>query len=94
MSRSFPTVIPRHPLDHENVVKFALGESITAALKNSGTYHLLVTAPSDATTPDHLRGRRIVHAVVATKEQLDSAYGVLAGTHTAKRIKQPTPPKP
>lgn len=87
-------IIPRHPLDHENVIKFALGHSVSDALEDSGRHHLLVTAPSDATTPARLQGRRILHAVVITQQQADDLYRVACGSHRAVRIKQSPKEKP
>ena len=66
-------ILDRHPLDGP-AIKFPLGESITAALAASGKYHLLVSAPSDSTTPDHLQGRRILHAITITQEQADDNH--------------------
>ncbi len=82
--------IPRHTLDHNNVVKFALGASITAALAVSGEFHLLITAPSDGTTPDHLQGRQILHALPISQALANDLFRVASGTHRITRIKPTT----
>lgn len=87
-------VIPMHNLDHEHVVKFALGESVTAALEASGKHHLLITASADATTPEHLQGRRIMHAVVITQDQANDLHRLMVGTHHLVKIKPAKPAKP
>ena len=79
--------IPHRPLDHPHVTKFALGQSISEILAQSGKYHLLITAPSDSTTPKPLQGRRIIHAMSCTREQLDGAYRVASGSHRAVKIR-------
>ena len=84
-------ILDRHPLDHPAVVKFALGDALSTALAASGEFHLLVTAPSDATTPDHLQGRRIMHAIKITKQMADDLHRIVIGTHIAKRIPTPKP---
>lgn len=87
-------ILDRHQLDHPDVVKFALGDRLTAALAASGQYHLLVTAPSDSTTPEHLHGRRIMHAMSITKQMADDLHRIVIGTHRATRIRPPATPKP
>jgi hypothetical protein len=82
-------IIPRHPLDKENVIKFALGESISEILSESNRYHLLVSVPSDATTPEPLQGRRILLAVPCSVDQLNAAYRVASGTHRAIKNSKP-----
>jgi hypothetical protein len=83
--------IPSHPLDIENVTKFALGVAVTAELEASGKYHLLVTTPADCTTPDHLKGRRIMHAIPITSETAEDLHKIILGTHRAVRIKPSSP---
>jgi hypothetical protein len=79
--------LPRHPLDHPGVVKFALSEAVSAALAATGKHHLLITGPSDATTPAHLQGRRIMNAVCITQEQANELYRLASGRHRLVRIK-------
>ncbi|MES2920189.1 MAG: hypothetical protein V4819_01485 [Verrucomicrobiota bacterium] len=88
------SILDRHPLDHAVVLKLALSAAATAALAASGSYHLLITAPSDATTPSHLQGRRIMHALPLTQALANDLFRVASGTHKATRKSakgRPTP---
>lgn len=90
---TYSPILNRHPLDHPGVVKFALGDRLTTALADSGEFHLLITAPSDSTTPEHLQGRRIMYAMSITKELADDLHRIASGTHRAVKIppSKPTP---
>ena len=79
-------ILDRHPLDGP-AIKFPLGESVSAALAALGKYHLLVSAPADATTPEHLQGRRILHAITITQEQADDLHRLVTGTHRIVKVK-------
>ena len=84
--------IPRHPLDHPGVTKILLGQSATDALQSIGPHYLVISTHADATAPDAAQGRMVLHCMPCSKEQLDLAFGVIRGTHTAKRIRlKPTP---
>jgi hypothetical protein len=84
-------ILEPHPLDSENVVKLALGQSSTAALQSLGPHFLCIAAMADSTAPEHAQGRMILHALPCTKDQLDGAYRVASGTHKAAKISQPKP---
>ena len=91
----FPAIpepgILRHNLDHDHIVKFPLGRSVSAALATSGKYHLLISAPADATTPEHLQGRRILHAITITQEQADHLHRLVTGSHRLVKVKLAKP---
>jgi hypothetical protein len=78
-----------HPLNRPEIIRFALGVSISSALEESGKFHLLVSVPADSTVPEALRGRRIMLALECSKETADACYGVAKGTHRAVRIRTP-----
>jgi hypothetical protein len=87
-------VIPRHNLDHSNVVKIRLSAAASDALRDVGEYHLAVISRADCTAPAEVHGRMVLHVIALTKELATAVSGVALGTHTARRIKAATPPQP
>lgn len=72
-------ILPPHPLDQPGIVKIALGESASAALKSLGQHLLVIAAPADATAPEELRGRYVLHCLPLTMERADAAYRAATG---------------
>jgi hypothetical protein len=84
-------ILDRHSLDHPGVMKIALGQSSTEALKAIGPHFLAIITEADSTAPEHAQGRMILHALPCTKDQLDAAYHVASGSHRAVKMKAPKP---
>lgn len=84
-------VLPRHPLDHDNVVKICLGQSASDALRALGAHCLVFASPADATAPEAAQGRMILLCVPITKELGDAAYQVASGKMRA--VKPRSTPK-
>ena len=89
--QTMPAVLPRHPLDHHNVVKIALSQAASEALAAAGRYYLVMAAPADCTAPESLRGRMVLLCLPLDKETADAAACVAMGTHRAAKLKKNGP---
>jgi hypothetical protein len=81
-------ILPRHPLDHANVTKIALGQSATDALAGLGNC-LVILGKADSTAPEALFGRTILLCTPCSRETLNACYRIASGTHRAVKIKHP-----
>lgn len=89
--RNFVPTCPlkNHPLDAPGVVKIALGQSASDALRAIGEHHLCIVNQADATAPPTAQGRMVLHCLPLSREQADDAYRVATGKARAAKIPQP-----
>jgi len=80
-------VLRRHPLDHRQVTKIALGRNASETLHAIGKYHFILASPADCTAPAWARDRMVLLSLPLDKETADAAASVALGTHRAAKIK-------
>jgi hypothetical protein len=80
------TILERHPLDHDHVVKILLGQSASDALAELGPC-LVIATKADSTAPERAQGKIVLNCVPISKKVADAAYGVARGSHRAVKIR-------
>lgn len=87
-------VLPPHPLDAQEVVRICLSEAASAALEALGPHLLVIATKADATTPEGMKGRYILHAMPTTPERANAAYRAAQGLPPAKAPRPRGKPSP
>lgn len=89
-------VLPSHPLDAQEVLRICLSDAASKALEALGPHVLVIATPADATAPESMRGRYVLHAMPTTPERANAAYRAAQGLPPAKaprgRAKSPSRP--
>ncbi|RYD33529.1 MAG: hypothetical protein EOP85_20695 [Verrucomicrobiaceae bacterium] len=76
-----------HPLDAQGVVRICLSDAASTALEALGPHVLIVATKADATAPENMKGRMVLHCLPCSPERLDDAYRAARGEKPKARIK-------
>ncbi len=88
LSHAQKAAIAPHPLDHAGLVKIALGQAASDALKAAGEFHLVLVSKADCTAPQ-AQGRMVLLCLPLDKKTADDAAAVALGRARAVRIRTP-----